>query len=376
MDESRSKATETPAMDIAIRLGLIAFLVYLAMKVFSPFLGLMVWAVVLAVALYPLNSMLASKMGGKNGRAATVLVLIVLLVIGVPTVLLGMSFVEHSLSSYKALEEGTLTIPEPKQSVAGWPIVGEQVYTTWQSASSNVSGFVAEHHKQMQGITRRAVSTLGNGVTTLLAFVAAFIVAGVMLAYAHPGAESTRRIYSRICGPKVGEEMHVLTVATIRSVATGVIGVAFIQAILLGVGFLIAGVPAAGVLAVIVLAFGIMQLPAALIFIPVIIWLWVAGDGSMLMNVGVTVYLVLAGLADNVLKPMLLGRGVAAPMPVVLLGALGGMMTTGLIGLFVGAVILAVAYQIFMAWVDSDPNYLPAADDAASSVTDAGQSPE
>lgn len=376
MDESHSKATETPAMDIAIRLGLIAFLVYLAMKVFSPFLGLMVWAVVLAVALYPLNSKLASKMGGKNGRAATVLVLIVLLIIGVPTVLLGMSFVEHSLSSYKALEEGTLAIPEPKQSVAGWPIVGEQVYTTWQSASSNVSGFVAEHHKQMQGITRRAVATLGNGVTTLLAFVAAFIVAGVLLAYAHPGAETTSRIYARICGAKVGEEMHVLTVATIRSVATGVIGVAFIQSILLGVGFLIAGVPAAGVLAVIVLAFGIMQLPAALIFIPVIIWIWMAGDGSMIMNVVLTVYLVLAGLADNVLKPMLLGRGVAAPMPVVLLGALGGMMTTGLIGLFVGAVILAVAYQIFMAWVNSDPNNLPAADDAASSVTNAGQSPE
>lgn len=281
------------------------------------------------------------------------LVLIVVLLIGVPTVLLGISFVDHMLSGYKALENGTLTIPPPNAKVADWPVVGQQVYGAWQSASSNVSAFVTEHHEQLRGAARRAAATVGGGVKTVLAFIAAFIVAGVMLAYAHPGAESTRRIYGRIFGPKVGPDMHVLTVATIRSVATGVIGVAFIQSILLGVGFLIGGVPGAGILAVLVLVLGIAQVPAALIFVPALIWLWSSGDGSMVFNVVLTVYLVLAGLADNVLKPMLLGRGVAAPMPVVLLGALGGMMTSGLIGLFIGAVILAVAYQIFMAWVDT-----------------------
>jgi predicted PurR-regulated permease PerM len=130
-----------------------------------------------------------------------------------------------------------------------------------------------------------------------------------------------------------------------------VLGVALIQAILLGVGFMLAGVPAAGLLALIVLLLAIMQLPATLVSLPVILWLWNSGDGGTVMNVIWTVYFVLAGLADNVLKPMLLGRGVDAPMPVILIGALGGMVSSGFIGLFTGAVILAVGYQIFMQWV-------------------------
>jgi len=139
----------------------------------------------------------------------------------------------------------------------------------------------------------------------------------------------------------------------VRSVSSGVIGVAFIQSLLLGVGFLMAGIPAAGVLAFLVLLIGIVQLPAMLISLPAIAYLWWSGDASTTSNVVYTAYLLVAGMADNVLKPILLGRGVDAPMPVILLGALGGMVSSGIIGLFVGAVALAVGYQIFMEWVDS-----------------------
>ena len=146
--------------------------------------------------------------------------------------------------------------------------------------------------------------------------------------------------------------MHTLSVATVRSVAMGVVGVSFIQALLLGVGFLLAGIPIPGILAVAALLLGIVQVPAALFTIPAIIWVWAAGDGSTMVNTLLTIYLVIAGLADTVLKPMFLARGVAVPMPIVLLGALGGMLSSGLIGLFAGAVILAMAYQVFMAWVN------------------------
>jgi predicted PurR-regulated permease PerM len=133
-----------------------------------------------------------------------------------------------------------------------------------------------------------------------------------------------------------------------------VVGVAFIQAILLGLGFVFAGVPAAGILAVIVLLVGILQLPALLVSLPAVGYLWWAGDGSTVMNVVWTVYLLIAGMADNVLKPMLLGRGVDVPMPVILIGALGGMVYSGIVGLFIGAVVLAVGYQLFMDWVDRE----------------------
>jgi len=162
------------------------------------------------------------------------------------------------------------------------------------------------------------------------------------------------RIFERFAGRQRGSGLHKLTTATIRSVAAGVIGVAVIQALLLGLGFIWADIPAAGVLALIVLLIGILQLPALIITLPVIGYLWWAGGDSGTMNVIYTVYLVVAGAADGFLKPLLLGRGVEAPMPIILLGALGGMVSSGIIGLFIGAVLLAVGYQIFMEWVDRD----------------------
>jgi predicted PurR-regulated permease PerM len=142
-----------------------------------------------------------------------------------------------------------------------------------------------------------------------------------------------------------------LSTLTVRSVAAGVLGVALIQALILGVGFFFAGVPAAGVLAVLILFLGILQLPAIIITIPVIAWIWGTGDGSTVMNSIWSVYLIVGGFSDGILKPMLLGRGVDAPMPVILIGALGGMVSAGIVGLFVGAVLLAVGYRLLMEWV-------------------------
>ncbi|KGE03039.1 putative membrane protein [Pseudohaliea rubra DSM 19751] len=143
--------------------------------------------------------------------------------------------------------------------------------------------------------------------------------------------------------------------ATTRSVAAGVIGVAFIQAVLFGAGFILAGIPWPGFLALVVLVIGIIQLPAIVVTLPAIGWVWVAGDTSAAAATALTVYFFSAGLADNILKPLLLGRGVDAPMPVILLGALGGMVTSGLMGLFTGAVLLAMGYQLLMGWVDRAP---------------------
>jgi predicted PurR-regulated permease PerM len=208
-----------------------------------------------------------------------------------------------------------------------------------------------------------AAGTMG----AVLMFLGAWIIAGVMMAFGESGSAATGRIFSRLAGAVRGPRLHALSTATIRSVATGVIGVAFIQALLLGIGFVFAGVPAAGVLALIAMIVGIVQLPATLISLPVIGYLWWAGEASTSSNVIWSIYLVVAGLADNVLKPVLLGRGVDAPMPIVLIGALGGMVSAGIVGLFIGAVLLAVGYQIVMDWVNE-----PAAADQAQ-VDDPGE---
>jgi len=181
----------------------------------------------------------------------------------------------------------------------------------------------------------------------------AMVVAGIMMAYAESGGRAVQRIFSRLTDPVRGPKLQKLATATVRSVAGGVIGVAAIQAILLGMGFILAGLPAPGVLALIVLFIGILQVPALLVSVPAVAYLWWSGDGSTTSNIVYTVYLLVAGMADNVLKPLLLGRGVDVPMLVILIGAIGGMVSGGIIGLFVGSVLLAVSYQLFMEWVDS-----------------------
>ncbi len=181
------------------------------------------------------------------------------------------------------------------------------------------------------------------------------------MAFGEAGARGSRAIFERVVGPERGAEFARLSTATIRAVAQGVIGVAFIQAIIVGLCLLIAGVPWAGVLAVIVLVLGIAQVPALLVTLPAIAYIWMSGDHGTVAAVVYTVLLFVSGMTDNVLKPLMLGRGVDAPMPVILLGALGGMGAAGILGMFVGATLLALGYQIFVGWVAAKPPQQPPA---------------
>lgn len=352
-DSTIRKMMSRDFTNAVIRIGLIAFLVVMCVRVFAPFVNLVLWALILAIALYPLHQFLARGIGGRQGIAATLLVLAFLLLIGVPTAMLGGSFARHAHNTYTAFESNTVSVMHPKPAVADWPLVGKRVYSTWNSAADNLPAFLKDNRAQLQNLAKRVLSAAANTAGSVLLFLGALIVAGIMMAYGESGSQVIQRIFCRMTDPVTGPRLQILSTATVRSVATGVIGVAFIQALLLGIGFIMAGIPMAGVLALVVMLLGIMQLPAAIISLPAIAYLWWAGDASTTSNIVYTVYLVVAGLADNVLKPLLLGRGVEVPMPVILLGALGGMVSGGIIGMFVGAALLAVGYQVFMDWIDN-----------------------
>ena len=343
--------------DTLIRIGILAFLIYLCVLVFAPFAALMMWALILAVTLYPLHLKLSSKLGGRSGLSATVIVLAGLLVIGGPTLMIGESFASHLHGAYDKFESGQLVIPQPSETVAEWPLVGEKVYAAWSDAAENLPAFLEGERPQLVEFSKKVLKVAASTAGGVLLFLTSLIIAGIMMTYGDSGRGAIKKVYERFAGPDKGTRLHKLSVATVRSVATGVVGVAFIQALLLGLGFIFAGVPAAGVFAIIVLVLGIVQLPATIVTLPVIIYLWMGGDASTTSNVIFTVYLVVAGLADNILKPLLLGRGVDVPMPIVLFGALGGMVSAGIIGLFIGAILLSVGYQIFVEWVaESSPN--------------------
>ncbi|WP_111496225.1 AI-2E family transporter [Marinobacter bohaiensis] len=338
-------------LDLLIRFGLIVVLVVLCDRIMGPFWSILIWALILAIALYPLHQRLARRMGGRDGRAATVLVLGLVLILGIPAAGLTTSFVNGVFEVRDRVENDALAIPPPEESVADWPVVGERVYASWQFAATDTAGFIESLQPHFGEVARKVVAGARSAVGAAFLFLGALIIAGIMMGYGKSGHNAMERIFLRLAGDN-GPGILTLCIATVRSVAVGVLGVAFIQSVLLGVGFMFAGVPAAGLLAIITLMLGILQIPAAVVFLPVVAWMWMGSDNSVVVNVVFTVYLFIAGLSDNVLKPLLLGRGVDAPMPVILMGALGGMFTAGFIGLFIGAVGLAVGYQLFMAWVD------------------------
>ncbi|VGO23429.1 AI-2E family transporter [Pontiella sulfatireligans] len=349
-------------MNTLIRFSLVAFLVFLCVRIFAPFTAIMTWGLMLAVMLYPVHQMLAKRMGGKQGRASTVLVVVGLLLVGGPMVTLGGSFVSHIKTAHAKLATEQLSIKPPAPSVEEWPVVGKPIYKAWNQASANFSGFLDTYKPELKTLSMRAFTFVKSSVSSVFLFLGALVVAGIIMAWGVPGTGAMRRIFIRLAGPVKGPQLQGLSVATVRSVVAGVLGVAFVQALLLGAGFYFAQVPAAGVLAVIVLLLGIMQLPAMVVSLPVIAYLWMGGDLSILLRIVFTLYILVAGMVDNVLKPMLLGRGVDVPMPVVLIGALGGMVVGGFIGLFLGAVLLAVGYEIFMDWVNSVEDVVPVAE--------------
>jgi len=357
-------------LDVLIRAGLVLALVMLCYQIFSPFLVLMVWALVLAITLYPVNQALARRMGGRKGWAATLIALLGVTLIVVPTAVLVSSVGDSVQQLINDVQNNTLEIPVPDARVAGWPVVGERIYAVWEKAYTDLPALITSLQPKIGDLAKTALAMVAAIGGDILKFVAAFIIAGIVMAFGEAGDRASRAIFGRIVGPERGDEFTTLSVATIRAVAQGVIGIAFIQAILVGLFLLLAGVPLAGVLALVVLVLGIAQVPALIVTLPAIAYLWMSGGYGTFEAAVYSVLLFVAGMADNVLKPLMLGRGVDAPMPVILLGALGGMAAAGILGLFVGATLLALGYQIFMGWVAANPAARPPAGDASETKVD------
>jgi predicted PurR-regulated permease PerM len=357
-------------LDVLIRAGLVLALVMLCYRVFAPFLVLMVWALILAITLYPLHQWLAARMGGRTGWTATLITVLGVALIVAPTAVLLGSLGDSVNRVIDGVQQNTLQIPPPRPGVAAWPVVGERVHATWQLAHDDLPALVKSLQPKIGELAKTAlgmVASIGGGI---LGFVAAFIVAGIIMAFGAGGDRASHAIFARVVGAERSDQFTTLSVATIRAVAQGVIGIAFIQAILVGLCLLVAGVPLAGVLAVIVLVLGIAQVPALIVTLPAIAYLWMSGGYGTGEAALYSVLLFVAGMADNVLKPLMLGRGVDAPMPVILLGALGGMAAGGIVGLFVGAVLLALGYQIFMGWVAANPEVKAPSGDSGATAAD------
>ncbi|MGF1641484.1 MAG: AI-2E family transporter [Rhodospirillales bacterium] len=345
---TRDQAFLRRAVEISIRVGLLALLVLWCFEIVKPFIVPVIWGIIIAVALHPVYCKLLDQMGGRRGTASTVVVLVLLVLLIAPTVLLAGTLVDGATDLAKGLADGSLRIPSPPEGVAGWPIVGKPVARFWSLASTNLASALNEVGPQLKYVGSWLLSAAGNVGFGVLQFVFAIVIAGILLANARGGGETAEAIANRIMGEH-GWRYADLAQSTVRGVARGILGVALIQAILAGLGFLAIGLPGAGLLAVVCLLLAVVQIGVGPIVIPAVIYVFATAD--IVPAVIFLVWSVFVLVIDNVLKPILLGRGARVPMAVVFVGAIGGFLAHGIIGLFVGAVVLSLGYTLFRAWL-------------------------
>jgi predicted PurR-regulated permease PerM len=336
------------AVEVSIHVGLGVLLVWACFLILRPFLPPVIWGIVIAIALYPWYRKLATFLGERRTLAAVLCTVVLLAILIVPIYLLTGTLVEGVQTLTARLKEGTLNVPPPPPGVAGWPIIGGSLNRVWLLASNNLNDLLSSFAPQIRAAVSGLLSASAGVAFTVLQFILSIVVGGVLLASAEGTGKAIRLLANRLFGER-GPEFHKLIGATIRSVTVGILGVAFIQTVLAGIGFVVEGLPSAGLWAMIFLFAAVLQV-GILVLIPAVIYAFTITSTSK--AVIFLIWCAIVGLMDNVLKPVLLGRGVEVPILVVFLGAIGGFIAMGLIGLFVGAIVLSVGYKLFLAWLN------------------------
>ena len=351
-NNSSVEQLEKNVINLTVKLSLLLLLYFWCFSIVQPFIIPVLWGVVIAVSLYPLYLILLNKLGGRRVVSGTIITIITLALLLIPVFMLSGSLVDGVQSLSKALEEGTFTIPPPSTDIKEWPIIGDKVYTAWHLASVNISEAVAKFSPQLKSIGKTIFSAILGGGVGILQFFISIIIAGVLMVSAEASIKALQSFMTKL-SPEKGEHFVTMAGATIRSVAQGVIGIAIIQASFVGLGFWAVDVPGAGLWALLVLILSIAQLPPFLVILPVLFYVFSLESLSTFAFILFAIWSTIGALLDGILKPFIMGRGVDAPMLVILLGAIGGMIYSGILGLFTGAIVLALGYILYTYWLES-----------------------
>lgn len=337
------------AVDTFIRLVLLGGLLLWCVLILAPFTTILVWAVILAVALYPFFAVITRWVGGRRALASALIVVTGLAAIGVPGYFTGRSLVGSLQEIRGHLSADELHVPQlPADWYTGGGLRG-MIASKWPKSDGAFAQILRENMDTVKVAVKELVSGLASFTVDLVKLIISFVAAGVLLAYAKEGGQAVERFLDRVMG-RNGKAMVDLAAGTVRQVAKGILGVAILQAAMFALGVFIAGVPAAGFLTVAALLLCIVQIGVGPIAIGVIVYAWATMDTVPALLL--TIWLVITMVSDNVLKPLLLGRGAAVPTLVIFLGAIGGFILSGFIGLFTGAVVLSIGYRLMQEWME------------------------
>jgi len=338
------------AINTYIRIIILSLLIIWSFLIVKPFILILVWSVIVAVTLYPFYQKIINLFHGKKkGLVSSFFILIILAIIILPSINLTSSIVDSSKEIITQFNEGRIQVPEPSEFVKDWPIIGEKVHKLWDQSSQNIESFIISNKEEIRSVFGSIFSSLTGLLGTVFLTLISIIIAGIFMFSANSSYTASVKFANRLMEGK-GEALINMCTSTIRSVVKGILLVAIIQSILSYILFAVTGLPASGVLAFIVLIAAIMQVPVLLAMLPAILYAFSAFETTPAIIF--TVFALLIALSDNFLKPMLLGKGLETPMIIILIGALGGMMFQGILGLFIGPVILAIGYQLYTNWLN------------------------
>jgi predicted PurR-regulated permease PerM len=343
---SRDQFTAT-WVEPTIRLGVLGLLLYLSFLLVRPFISIAIWSVVLTVALYPAYDWMVGLLGGRRRLAAALITLLSLLIVIGPATWLALGLIDSLRILSERLDLSALAPPPPPEAVKSWPLIGDQIYQFWDLASNNLQAALAKVAPQLKPIGSSLLQIAAGAGTGAIKFFIAIIIAGFLYSPAPLLADAiikfSRRLASR------GEEFVQLAGATIRAVSRGVIGISALQAFFAGLGLMVAGIPGASLITSAVLILGIIQIGPSIVLIPLIIWSWTAMETTSALLF--TIYMIPVNLLDNALRPFVMGRGLRTPILVILIGVIGGTISYGITGLFLGPIILAVIWELLVAWI-------------------------
>jgi predicted PurR-regulated permease PerM len=337
-------------MDLAIRLGFLGLVGYWSLKVIAPLLTIFLWSAILTVALYPLFDLLARWLDSRRLAAAVVALLCLLVVVG-PITWLGYGLIGGVGSLISGLEVGQGFLPLPAETVKGWPLVGERLHHLWSLAANNMKAVLIEVAPQLKPVGTKLLEMAQSVFFGILELLVSIVIAGFLFNRGPQLVGALGAFLDRALSHS-GREMVQLAGSTIRNISRGVVGIALLQSILAGAGFMAAGISAPSALAFVVLLLGLIQIGPAILIFPIVVWSWTAMEATPALIF--TAYMVLVGLIDNVLRPILMSRGLTTPMPVIMIGVIGGMVAYGIVGLFFGPVVLSVAWVLMLDWVKQD----------------------
>ena len=342
------------ATDIAIRIGVLALLIVWCFQILRPFITPVIWGTIIAIAFYPACKKLRDLLGGRIKMAASIMTVMTLLLIIFPSVKMVGSLVDGMTYLNQKIQSGEIKVPPPPDNIDSWPVIGKPLKTRWHEASVNLEATLVRYVPQIKAVSLKLLELAMSTSMGLLQFTLSIIIAGVLMANAKGGGNLVSELFVSLAGER-GSDFADISTVTIRNVVKGILGVAIIQGFLAGMGFMVAGVPGAAIWAFLCLFLAIIQIGIAPVAIPVIIYMFYRADpltAGLLMA-----WLILVMLSDNFLKPILLGRGAPVPMLVIFLGSIGGFLSMGFIGLFIGAVILSLSFKLFRAWLKNSSDH-------------------